>query len=104
MPPAIRQYAGEIITKEVNSALTQRSLREIDYTTLGHLGQIIVSNWDKLFERQFTTKEAVLSVLSRLNMARGPIAHSCPVSEAEVERLGLTIRDWFNNALKKQPG
>jgi integrase len=104
VPAQIRQYAKDIHTKEVDGALTQRSLREIDYTTLGQLGQIIVSNWDGLFERQFTSKNAVLSVLSRLNMARGAIAHNCPISELEIERLGLTVRDWFNNALKKQQG
>lgn len=104
VPQEIRRYARENATKEVNSALTQRSLREIDYTTLGHLGQIIQANWDGLFERQFTSKEAVISVINRLNMARGPVAHNCPISDLEIERLGVTVRDWFSNALKKQPG
>lgn len=103
VPQEIRRYARDNATKEVNSALTQRSLKEIDYTTLGHLGQIIQANWDGLFERQFTSKEAVISVINRLNMARGPVAHNCPISDLEIERLGVTVRDWFNNALKKQP-
>ena len=53
-----------------------------------------------MFEDQFVSKGAVSSVLARLNLARGPIAHCCPVSELEIERLGLTVRDWFN-ILKK---
>jgi hypothetical protein len=30
-----------------------------------------------------------------LNMLRGPIAHCCPVSDDEVLRLQLTVKDWF---------
>lgn len=104
VPQEVRRYAKEIMNKEVNSALTQRSRREIDYTALGHLGEIIQANWEGLFDRQFTTRAAVNSVIHRLNMARGPVAHNSPISQLEIERLGITIRDWFDNALKKQQG
>ncbi len=29
-----------------------------------------------------------------LNMLRGPIAHCCPLSEDEVDRLRLAVKDW----------
>jgi integrase len=93
--PDIHQYASELIGKEWDNA-TQRSPREIDYTTFGHLGHIITKNWD-LFEKQFksTSKQGILNLMNRLNMARGPIAHCCPLSSLEIEKLAVTIRNWF---------
>jgi len=70
-------------------------MRMLDYTTFGQLGQIIRDNWN-LFEGQFKSKGAVSAVLARLNLARGPIPHCCALSELEIERLGITVNDWFN--------
>lgn len=93
IPQQLRQEVASLATREVDSAITQRG-RMIDYTTLGQLGQIIRENWD-IFEHQFTSKNAVSSLLARLNLARGPIAHNCPVSPLEMERLRLAVHDWF---------
>lgn len=95
IPQALRQEVASLVTREIDSAITQRSQRMIDYTTLGQLGQILRENWD-LFEHQFTSKNAVSSVLVRLNLARGPIAHCCPISDLEMERLRLAVHDWFH--------
>jgi site-specific recombinase XerD len=94
--PDIQRYVSDLITKEWDNA-TQRSPREIDYTTFGQLGQIITKNWD-LFESQFksTNKQGITNIMFRLNMARGPIAHCCPLSPLEIERLLLTVRNWFD--------
>ncbi len=97
---SMRHEVSALVTREVDSAMTQRSMRMIDYTTFGQLGQIIRDNWD-LFERQCTSKGAVSSVLARLNLARGPIAHCCALSPLEIERLELTTHDWFN--ILKEP-
>src|SRR6185437_1305736 len=99
---SMRQEVNSLVTREVDSAITQRSKRMIDYTTLGQLGQVIRDNWD-LFETQFVSKGAVSAVLARLNLARGPIAHCCRVSELEIERLGLAVRDWFNIEKQSPP-
>jgi hypothetical protein len=94
VPQVIRDYVKKLIKDEVDSGITQRSERAIDYTTFGHLGDIISSNWD-LFEPIFTSQLAVQRVIRSLNLLRGPIAHCCPMSEDEIDRLGLAVKDWF---------
>jgi len=74
--------------------MTRRSDDQIDYTTFGELSVIITSNWD-LFGTIFTSRRAVEKVMSSLNLLRGPIAHCCPISEDEVLRLRLAVKDWF---------
>jgi hypothetical protein len=66
----------------------------LDYTNFGELSVIITSNWD-LFKTVLTNQRAVTRVMSSLNLLRGPIAHCCPVSEDEIERLRLSVKDWF---------
>jgi hypothetical protein len=74
--------------------MTRRSDDEIDYTTFGELSVIITSNWD-LFGTVFSSRRAVEKVMNSLNLLRGPIAHCCPISDDEVLRLQLTVKDWF---------
>ncbi len=68
----------------------------IDYTTFGEIGEIVKDNWD-VFAGIFSgsDKNRVLRVINRLNLARGPIAHCGLLSEDEVVRLKLTVRDWY---------
>jgi Swt1-like HEPN len=79
---------------ELDSGVTPRSDDPIDFTTFGELEVIITNNW-KAFEAVFDSQRAVQSVIKRLNVLRGPIAHCCPYSEDEKERLQLTVRDWI---------
>ena len=74
--------------------MTQRSDALLDYTNFGELSVIITSNWD-LFSTVLTNQRAVTRVMSSLNLLRGSIAHCCPISEDEVERLRLSVKDWF---------
>lgn len=94
VPQAVRDYAKQSQDSELVQAITLRSDDLIDYITFGHLGDIIVSNWD-IFGDMFTKKEAVQRVLRLLNTLRGPIAHCCPLAEHEVARLRMTVLDWF---------
>jgi hypothetical protein len=80
--------------KEIDAGVTPRSQEPIDFTNFGELGELIKSNWD-VFGGVFKSQRAVESVMSRLNTLRGPIAHCCPLSEDEVVRLQLSVRDWF---------
>lgn len=80
--------------KEVDSGITPRSDRLIDYTTFGELSQIITDNWD-LFDPVFNSKTAVSNVSNQLNLLRGPIAHCNPTDELEQDRLNLAVRSWF---------
>jgi HEPN superfamily Swt1-like protein len=94
VPGGIVQSVKDLIKREVDSGVTRRSDAAIDYTTFGELSVIITSNWD-LFGTIFHSRRAVEKVMTSLNLLRGPIAHCCPLSEDEVDRLYLTVKDWF---------
>lgn len=94
IPVGIVQEVKDRIQKETDSGVTRRSDDAIDYTTFGELSVVITSNWD-LFGAIFTSRRAVEKVMNSLNVLRGPIAHCCPLSEDEVDRLHLTVKDWF---------
>jgi hypothetical protein len=94
VPPNIVQEVKDRTQKELDSGVTRRSDAAIDYTTFGELSVIITSNWN-LFGTIFSSRRAVERVMSNLNVLRGPIAHCCPISEDEITRLRLTVKDWF---------
>jgi hypothetical protein len=91
---AITTEVATRIQKEVDSGVSRRSLDELDYTTFGELAVIITANWD-VFGSMLNSRKAVEKVMSNLNTLRGPIAHCAKLSEDEVLRLRLTVRDWF---------
>lgn len=90
----IREPAAGRQKKEIDSGITPRSDRLIDYTTFGELSQLITDNWG-LFDPVFQSKTAVSNVSNQLNLLRGPIAHCNPTDELEQERLNLAVRTWF---------
>jgi hypothetical protein len=94
IPMNIVNDVKERVRKEIDSGVTRRSDDAIDYTTFGELAVIITTNWD-LFDTIFSSRRAVEKVMSSLNLLRGPIAHCCPLSEDEKDRLKLTVKDWF---------
>jgi hypothetical protein len=94
VPPNIVLSVKNMIQKEIDNGITQRSDRSIDYTTFGELSVIINSNW-VLFATIFKSQRAVERVMASLNLLRGPIAHCCPLSEDEIDRLRLAVKDWF---------
>lgn len=94
VPAQIVKDVKDRIQKETDSGITIRSEASIDYTTFGELSVIIASNWD-LFGAVFSSRRAVEKVMNNLNVLRGPIAHCCPISEDEIDRLRLAVKDWF---------
>jgi hypothetical protein len=96
VPDEVRKSASNNKARESKEGLPPRSSEMIDYTTFGHLGEIIKNNWDA-FAGYFPNAgiERLEKVVSRLNLARGPIAHCGYLPEDEVVRLKLAIRDWF---------
>lgn len=94
IPPQIHKEVAERVQREAESGMTQRSDVLLDYTNFGELSVIITSNWD-LFKTVLSNQRAVTRVMSSLNLLRGPIAHCCPISEDEIERLKLSVKDWF---------
>lgn len=96
VPNDIKDSVELLIKKEVKEGIRRRSENELDYTTFGELGKIIVKNWS-IFAGLFSSsnQEGVTKVFYKLNLARGPIAHCGVLSEDEVIRLKLTVKDWF---------
>lgn len=94
IPENTRKNVKDNLQREVDSAFTQRSDDELDYTTFGELGEIVRKNWER-FGDIFNSQKGFNRVMSNLNLLRGPIAHCSPLAEDEVVRLRLTLRDWF---------
>lgn len=79
---------------ELDTGLTPRSDRLLDYSTFGELNEIIKKNWD-VVGQSLRSLKSVERVLALLNTLRGPIAHCSPLADDEVVRLRLAVRDWF---------
>ena len=94
IPEVIHKQVEASVQREAESGMTRRSDALLDYTTFGELSVIITSYWD-LFTPILKNQRAVTRVLNNLNLLRGPIAHCCPISQDEIERLRLSVKDWF---------
>ncbi len=94
VPEVVRRNAEANRTKERAAAVTPRSNDLIDYSNFGELGEIIKANFD-IFGDMFRDIRAVEKVLGNLNTLRAPIAHCNSLAEDEVQRLHLSLRDWF---------
>ncbi|KRA79393.1 Swt1 family HEPN domain-containing protein [Altererythrobacter sp. Root672] len=94
VPDKIVSEVSERIQREKDSGFSQRSEKELDYTNFGELSVIITFNWD-VFGAVFSSKRAVERIMNGLNLLRGPIAHCSPLAADEVDRLNLTVKDWF---------
>lgn len=94
VPTQVRENVKKNTQREQESGVTIRSIREIDYTTFGELGDVVRANW-QTFSDTFNNDKAFNKVMANLNLLRGPIAHCSPLAEDEVVRLRLTLKDWF---------
>ncbi|MFG1346173.1 Swt1 family HEPN domain-containing protein [Xanthobacter autotrophicus DSM 431] len=82
------------LQREQEAGFTPRSENPLDYVTFGHLGDIIRSNYS-LFGGILSNQKAMGRIMYSLNNLRGPIAHCGLLAEDEVDRLMLTVKDWF---------
>ena len=94
VPQNIQGNVTQNMQREIDAGVTPRSDKEIDYTTFGELGEIVKSNWAD-FGDIFKSVKAFTKIMNNLNVLRGPIAHCSPLSEDEVLRLELTVKDWI---------
>jgi hypothetical protein len=96
VPQFVRENVQKNYDREASEGLPPRSDRLINYTTFGELGEIVKDNWE-VFSGMFSnaSRNRVLRVINRLNIARGPIAHCNFLPEEEAIRLKLAIRDWY---------
>jgi len=94
VPPNIQGNVKQNMQRELDAGVTARSEKEIDYTTFGELGEIVKANWAD-FGDIFKSVKAFTKIMTNLNVLRGPIAHCSPLSEHEILRLQLTVKDWI---------
>jgi hypothetical protein len=94
VPQVVKDNVARNMQREQDAGVSPRSEELIDYTTFGELSTIIDANW-MTFGDIFNSRKGLTSVLARLNLLRGPIAHCSALSDDEVLRLRLTLADWF---------
>ncbi|MBP0580624.1 hypothetical protein J8I29_14965 [Labrys sp. LIt4] len=94
VPQSVRDEVKKNRDREDQNAWTMRSEALIDYSTFGQLGDIIRANWVD-FAGMLRSEGSVSRVLTGLNMLRGTIAHCGVLADDEVDRLQMSIRDWF---------
>lgn len=94
VPQAVKDEVKKNRDRENQAAWTLRSEDLIDYSTFGQLSDVIRANWTD-FAGMLRNPDSVSRVLHGLNMLRGTIAHCGVLAEDEVDRLQMSIRDWF---------
>jgi len=91
----IRERAKTRFEEEKNIRWhAQRGNDPINYTMLGDLINIIRNNWDK-FEPYIESIEWASNIFETLERSRNVIMHSGTLEKADVERIGINIRDWI---------
>lgn len=94
VPQKIRTAVEKLKEKEaMNRYHTSRSSELIGYTLFGHLGQIIIANWDD-FSDLFPDQAWIMSRFNDLEMSRNVIMHTGTLPQIEVDRIESIIRDW----------
>jgi len=80
--------------KEKETVLSIRSEDPLTYTNFGELIDILNHKWDD-FSDTIRSQKAMQHALSQFNQIRNVIAHSCELSDDDIVRLKLLIKDWM---------
>lgn len=73
---------------------TQRGDSLINYTEFGDLASIINNNIE-LFSDHIISVEWAKNIISTIERSRNVIMHSGVLSDRDIERIGVNIRDWI---------
>lgn len=91
----IRESAEKRLEEEKKTKWhTQRGDSPINYTTLGNLLAIMRQNWEQ-FEPYIRDIEWASAIFDAIERSRNVIMHSGQLEKADIERLGIYIRDWI---------
>jgi Swt1-like HEPN len=66
----------------------------LNYVDFPQYGEIIVDQWD-LFEDLLGDPDWVTAYFSEMNTSRRALAHTGSLTQADVERMDLRVRDWL---------
>jgi len=94
VPNGVKNGVADKQKKEKDTPMSIRSEEPLSYTNFGELIDIINSNWSD-FSDTIRSQRAMQQVLIQFNSIRNVIAHSNELSEDEIIRLKLLIKDWF---------
>jgi hypothetical protein len=94
VPEAVRKEVEFNRQRERDFGFQHRSDDLLDYATFGQLADVIRDNWD-VFGGVLSSQKAVGRVMATLNALRGPIAHCGVLAPDEIDRLKLSVKDWF---------
>ena len=94
VPDPVKAEVGSNRQRELDIGVVPRSESPLDYTTFGQLGDIMRANWD-VFGGVLSSQKAMTRVMAMLNALRGPIAHCGVLAPDEIDRLKLSVKDWF---------
>ena len=93
VPEGVRKNVKEKHDKEKDSVLAMRD-DPLSYTDFGELIDVLLSNWSD-FSDTIRSKKAMQQTLSQLNQIRSVIAHSGELSDDDIDRYKILIKDWF---------
>lgn len=94
VPNGVKNGVAEKQKKEKDTPMSIRSDDPLCYTNFGELIDILNANWSD-FSDTIRSQRAMQQVLTQFNLIRNVIAHSNDLSEDEISRLKLLIKDWF---------
>lgn len=94
IPQNIIDEVKKRMDEEKQESMEVRSDDPLAYTNFGEFIPIFEKNW-QYFSDTLRTRESMRKTLGQLNKLRNVIAHSCELTEDDIIRFELAIRDWF---------
>jgi hypothetical protein len=94
VPAGVRNAVAEKQRKEKDTPMSIRSDDPLTYTNFGELIDILNATWSD-FADTLRSQKAMQQILGQFNQIRNVIAHSVELSEDEILRFQLLIRDWY---------
>ncbi len=94
IPQKIKKQAET--RKQTEAKLRWHTQRQYDfmYWQFGDLGQIIIANWDT-FKDILPNQHWANNILDNLEISRNLIMHAGVLERIDIERIGISIRDWI---------
>lgn len=94
VPADVKEVAANYMKKEKDTLLSSRTENPIVYVNFADLIKIFDTNWED-FSDTIRSKKAMEDLLYQFNRLRDVIAHSSELSEDDITRFELLIKDWF---------
>lgn len=95
VPPAIRKMAEKRKADDVKARWHDpRGESLINYVDFPQYADIIVERWEH-FDELLGDKDWVVSYFAELNHSRRALAHTGSLTESDVERMGIRVKDWL---------